>query len=63
MSGDDGCKVSLVELPLWVWVFFLIFLFGFCLGLRCESCDVWLERFGFEKDGWVVMGGAMADRG
>ena len=30
--------------------FFLIFWFGFCLGLRCESCDVWwLERFGFEE--------------
>ena len=63
MSGDDGCKVSLVELPLWVWVFFLILWFGFCLGLRCESCDVWLERFGSEKDGWVVMGGAVVDNG
>ena len=35
---------------------------NWCLGLRCESCDVGcLELFGFEEDEWVVIGGAIVD--
>ena len=40
---------------------FLIFWFGLCLGLRCDVW--WLEWFGFEEDGWVVMGGAVVAGG
>ena len=35
---------------------------NWCLGLRCESCDVGcLELFGFEEDERVVIGGAIVD--
>ena len=34
----------------------------FDLGLNIKLCDVgWLNLFGFEEDGWVVMGGAVVD--
>ena len=42
--------------------FFFFNLIWFCLGLRCESCDVGcLELFRFKEDEWIVIGGAIVD--
>ena len=61
LQGHNQVELAVMGLNFFFFFFFFN-LIWFCLGLRCESCDVGcLELFRFKEDEWIVIGGAIVD--